>query len=226
MKKRISFLRDVPFFVNLEQSELEKLAPLFSSRMYEKGNMIFHEGEDGDELFIIESGVVQIHRENESRDIILAMFSDGDFFGDMAILENKATRSASAKAVEKSTLYVLKRFDFEQLLTSTPSMTYKILMTIAERLRMANELISDLTILDARKRIIKGLLRLSETHGIQQSDGIWIDLKLTHQQLADMTGTARETVTKIMLELQNKQLVKVEKKKILLMNLDILEQYV
>ncbi|MNI90899.1 Global nitrogen regulator [compost metagenome] len=71
-----------------------------------------------------------------------------------------------------------------------------------------------------RKRIARMLLRLTEQHGVPSADGILIDLKLTHQHLADMTGTARETVTKLLLELQNEQLIRNDQKKIVVCNMD------
>jgi CRP/FNR family cyclic AMP-dependent transcriptional regulator len=89
-----------------------------------------------------------------------------------------------------------------------------------DRLRDANKLITDLTIHDVRTRIARMLLRLTEQHGIPSADGILIDLKLTHQHLADMSGTARETVTKLLLELQNEQLIRIDQKKISINNID------
>lgn len=218
MKEMLGFLRDFPFFHNLEEEDLEKVASLFMIRTYEKGINVFLEDDEGDELYIIQSGVVKIYKENEAREIILAIFREGDFFGEMAVLENEQVRSASAQTVEKTTLYVLKRNDFAWLMNNNPQITFKILQTALERLRKANEFITDLTILDARTRIARGLLRLIEIHGVQIEDGILIDLKLTHQQISDMTGTVRETVTKVMLELQNQEMIKVDKKKILICN--------
>lgn len=218
--KRRQIVQQFPFFEGLEEAQLEKIAPLFMTRDYRKGEYVFWENEEGDELFMIKTGLVKIFRQDQTREIILAIFSDGDFFGEMAVLENERVRSASAKTLEKTTLYVLKRSDFISLLYENPTILIKILETALERLRQANELITDLTILNARTRMIRMLLRLCEQHGIQSKDGVLIDLKLTHQQLADMTGTVRETVTKILLELQDSDLVRVDKKKIFIPNVE------
>jgi len=220
------FLRHFPFFQDLEDEDLAKLAPLFLTRTYEKGTNIFREGEAGEELFIIKSGVVKIYRDDEVRDIILAIFRDGDFFGEMAVLENEQVRSASAKTMEKTVVYYLTRRDFVALLEQNPKISRRILETALDRLRKANELITDLTLLDVRTRIIKMMLRLTEKHGVNQKTGILIDLKLTHQQIADMTGTVRETVTKVLLDLQNQDFIQIKKKKILICNLAEIERLV
>jgi len=220
------FLRYFPFFQDLEEEDLAKLSPLFHTRTYGKGTEIFHEGQAGEELYIIKSGLVKIYRDDEVRDIILAIFRDGDFFGEMAVLENEQFRSASAKTMEQTDVYFLSRRDFVSILDQNPKISLRILETALDRLRKANEMITDLTLLDARARIIKMMLRLTEKHGITQKSGLLIDLKLTHQQIADMTGTVRETVTKVLLDLQNQDFIQVKKKKILICNLAEFERLV
>lgn len=226
MEEKLVFLREFPFFQQLELEELNVVASLFMTRTYDKGLNVFLEDGAGDELYIIQSGVVKIYKESDAREIILAIFREGDFFGEMAVLENELRRSASAKIMEETTLYVLKRNDFISLMSNNPLISYKIMKTALERLRKANELITDLTVLDARTRIGRGLLRLIENHGVRHKNEILIDLKLTHQQIADMTGTVRETVTKIMLELQNQNLIEIDKKKIMICDIEKFKQIV
>lgn len=222
MKISPQLLRDFPLFENLDDEHLDEISNLCSKRIYIKGESIFHEGEEGDALYLVISGVIQIYQDNNSRDVILSIFREGDFFGEMALLQNERVRSASARTIEKSTLCILKKRDFIPLLKSKPEILICILETTLDRLRDANKLITGLTILDVRTRIARMLLRLTEQHGVPTTEGILIDLKLTHQHMADMTGTARETVTKSLLELQNEQLIRIDQKKILVCNIDIL----
>lgn len=215
-------LRDFPFFEHLDDVHLAEISKLCSERVYIKGESIFFEGDEGDELYLVLSGVIQIYQDNYFRDVIFSIFREGDFFGEMALLQNERVRSASARTIEKSTLCILKKRDFIPLLKSKPEIMIGILETTLDRLRDANKLITDLTILDVRTRIARMLLRLTEQHGVPTAEGMLIDLKLTHQHLADMTGTARETVTKSLLELQNEQLIRIDQKKILVCNMDAL----
>lgn len=214
---KMKFLLDVPFFSELSPVELEPLTNLIIERKYKKGATIFLEGDSGDEFYIIKSGMVKIYRFDGIREVILDLFREGDYFGEMAVfqLKNK-TRSASAETLEPTVLYALKRKEFLEVLESKPKLALKLLDISMNRLRKANEKIEDLTFLDARSRIIKTILDLSEDHGVSHPEGTLVNMKLTHQQLADMVGTVRETVTKVLLELQSHDYIHIEKKKILL----------
>ena len=222
-KVNSQLLRDFPLFENLSEDHLYDISVICHVSTYSKGESIFWEGDEGNELYLVISGVVQIYQANQSRDIILAILREGDFFGEMALLQNEKVRSASAVAIEKSTLCVLRKDFFNQLVKSKPDILLHILETTLDRLRDANRLISNLTINDARKRVARILIRLTEQHGVNSVQGLLINLKLTHQQLADMIGTARETVTKVLLELQQENVILINKKKILVINLDMLK---
>lgn len=216
-------LRDFPLFEHLHDEFLAEIAALCSESTYVKGEVIFREGDRGDELYFIRSGVVQVFQDNQSRDVILSVFSEGDFFGEMALLQNEKVRSTSAKTVERTTLCILKKQHFIPLVKSKPDILLSILETSLDRLRKANKLITSLTIRDVRTRLARMLLTLTEQHGVPVADGILIDLKLTHQHLADMTGTARETVTRLMLEFQDEHFIRIDQRKILVCNKTELE---
>lgn len=217
------FLKEVPFFCDFSFDELAQVKKLFIELRYKKGAPIFFEGDTGEELFIVKSGLVKIFRFDRSREVILALFRDGDYFGEMAVLQTNQVRSASAQALESTVLYAMKRKDFQTLLANNPKLTLNLVDSLMDRLRRANEQIEDLTFLDARSRIIKTLLMLGNGHGVSQENGLLINMKLTHQQIADMVGTVRETVTKVLLELQDKFLISIDKKFILLKDKGALE---
>jgi len=217
----------VPFFQELSPDELEPIAELLLERRYKKGATIFLEGDQGDELYIIKSGMVKIFRFDGVREVILALFREGDYFGEMEVIQRtEYGRSASAETLEPSVLYGLKRKDFVEFMEQKPQVALKLLDISMSRLRSTNEQLRNLTFLDARSRIIKTIIRLSQEHGVLTADGTLIDLKLTHQQLADMVSTVRETVTKVLLELQNKQLIHIDKKRILIQSPDQLKMLV
>jgi len=219
------FLDGLPYFKDLNQQDLDELSTLFMERKYERGVDVFQEYGEGNELFFIQSGAVKIYRTDDSREIILAILGFGDLFGEMAVLQEQYPRSASAKTMEPSTFFVLKRRDFLSLINKSPQIAIRILQAALDRLRRANEFITDLTTLDARTRIARGLLRLTEKHGIRKEGGIAIDIRLTHQQIADLTGTVRETVTKVLLDMQLQEAITITKKKIIILDIGKLEQF-
>ncbi|MBY9079093.1 Crp/Fnr family transcriptional regulator [Paenibacillus sp. HN-1] len=209
----LSFLhQEVPFFAGLREDELAPLAPLLAKRSYKKNTMIFFEGDPGNELYIIKSGSVKIYRNSDSREIILKVFRDGDLFGEMAMLEEERLRSASAETMEACELLIMRKREFVELLTSRPQLMLRLLSLFMERLRRADDLIEHLSFLDVRSRVIQLLLDLSEQHGRPSDAGTVIDVRMTHQQLAGMAGTGREAVTKVLSELQSKNLLLVDRK--------------
>jgi len=220
MQDIIRLLMNVPIFEDFDPEELRSVAPLFKERHYKKGTILFFEGDSGDELFIIQTGFVKIYRLEHSLDqtkeITLALFRDGDFFGEMSLIQKGATRSATAETIEPSTIFTLTRNDFFGFMEKSPKLCLKLLEVSMKRLRKANDQIHDLTFLDVRSRIIKNIDRLSQEYGIPMEQGLLIDLKLTHQQIANMVGTVRESVTKVLQELQDDRIILIDKKRIII----------
>lgn len=216
-------IESIPFLNQLDADSLKGIEPLFRVKHFKKGAIIFLEGDPGDEMYVIHSGLVRIYRFDEVKKVTLAFFSDGDYFGEMALMDQGQVRSATAETMEPTIVFALSKADFEKLLFANPRLIMKLLEFTMERLRKANEQIQDLTFLDVRMRIIKMLLRLAHEHGTEKHDGIEIRIKLTHQQIADLVGAVRETVTKVMLELQEEQLISIYHKKIRLMDIAALE---
>ncbi|WP_166241420.1 Crp/Fnr family transcriptional regulator [Paenibacillus turpanensis] len=224
MNSILELLRQIVIFQGLDFEELERIAPLFSERKVPKGTVLFCEGDPGHEMYIIKSGLVKIHRLESNREIILTLFRQGDYFGEMALITPGQTRSATAETLETTELYVLLRENFNEFLLKTPSIMMKLLETTMERMRRTNEQIEDLSFLDVRSRIIKLIIRLGEEYGKPVADGVLIEMKLTHQHIANMAGTVRESVTKILQELQLEQVIDVQSKMILIRRAEELQK--
>lgn len=209
-------LKSVPLFEDLGFDELNSIAPLFSERKVKKGTILFFEDEAGDEFYIVKSGLVKIYRIDDAKEIILAMFREGEFFGEMALIRQTMKRTATAETLEPSVFYVLSRSDFAHFVETYPRLLLRLLETLSDRLAKANEQIIDLTFLDVRTRIYKTLLRLAEEYGTPYQNRSVINVKLTHQQVANMVGTVRESVTKSLLELQDEGIVAIQNKYIMI----------
>jgi CRP/FNR family transcriptional regulator len=224
MDEWIRMLEQVPIFEDFSEQELLDVLPLFKEKTYKKGAILFLEGEIGEELFIIRSGLVKIYRLEQNKEITLSLFRDGDFFGEMSLIQKGATRSATAETIEPSTFLTLNRGDFVRFMEASPKLCLRLLEVTMQRLRKANDKIHDLTFLDVRSRIVKTILRLHDEYGVPHRDGTMIDLKLTHQQIANMVGTVRESVTKVLQELQDGKIIAIDKKRILVLQPGKLKQ--
>lgn len=210
MEKK-SALKRVPLFSKIADKELEKIAEISNLKKYRKDEDIFSEGEVGDALYILFSGVVKVFRtSSDGRIKTLALLQKGDFLGEMAILE-KEIRSANVRAVEDAELLVINKRDFAASLTSNPQIAFRIMETLCTRLRDADQQIESLTFQNVSGRLVIALLDLAEKHGVQTEKGVKINMELTHQELSEMVGTAREVVSRILNDFRKTDCIEIEK---------------
>jgi CRP/FNR family cyclic AMP-dependent transcriptional regulator len=194
----ISFLRNVPIFSDLEDKDLLKVVKLGTRQKYKKGNIVVLEQESGAALFVIISGKVKVVRMDEDgREVILSMFGPGEFFGEMALLDGLA-RSASVVSTVKSELFMIHRRDFLELLHDYPTVTISLLAELAMRLRKADMQIKSLSLKDAAGRVANVLLILADDVGIFRKGKVEIDELPLQQDVANMAGTSRETVSRVL----------------------------
>jgi len=192
------FLRNVPIFADLEERELQKIAKLGTRQKYKKGNIVVLEQESGAALFVIVSGKVKVVRMDEDgREVILSMFGPGEFFGEMSLLDGMA-RSASVVATVKSELFMIHRRDFLELLHEYPPVAISLLAELAMRLRKADMQIKSLSLKDAAGRVANVLLMLSDDLGIFRKGKVEIEDLPLQQDIANMAGTSRETVSRML----------------------------
>jgi len=193
-----SFLRNVPIFADLEDKELERIAKLGTRQRYKKGNIVVLEKESGAALFVIISGKVKVVRTDvEGREVILSMFGPGEFFGEMALLDGLA-RSASVVAISKAELFMIHRRDFLESMHQFPAIAIALLAEMAMRLRKADMQIKSLSLKDAAGRVANVLLILADDVGIFRKGKVEIDDLPLQQDLANMAGTSRETVSRML----------------------------
>ncbi len=223
--ERVQFLERIPLFEGLCAEHLDSFARLLVERTFARGDVIFFEDDPGDALYIVQSGRVKIYRVAEDgREKTLALMSEGEFFGEMAIVDG-GPRSAIAEAVVKSTLYALHRADFQKMVASTPAISLGMIKVLSNRLRQTNAQVMDAVFRDVRGRVTQTLLKLATRHGVRLEEESMIDMKLTHQELANMVGTARETVSRILAELQDAGLVRFEGRNMVLVDPARLKEY-
>ena len=193
----INFLRNVPIFAELEEKDLLRVVKLGTSQKYKKGNIVVLEQESGAALFVIITGKVKVVRMDEDgREVILSMFGPGEFFGEMSLLDGLA-RSASVVATVKSELFMIHRRDFLELLNEFPSVTISLLAELAMRLRKADMQIKSLSLKDAEGRVANVMLILADDVGIFRKGKVEIDDLPLQQDIANMAGTSRETVSRM-----------------------------
>lgn len=190
-------LASTALFAVLSADDLHELAHTTRTRMYERGDVIFRKDDPGYTLYAIITGGVKISvSSSEGDEIILAILTDGQFFGEMALFDD-LPRSADAEAIQKTEVLTVQREDLIRLLERRPRLAIsQLLKVLGQRLRATNELLEDAAFLDIPARLAKRLLDLADQHGQKTPQGTRINLRLTQQDLASMIGARRENVNR------------------------------
>lgn len=218
MVAKIQSLKNVPIFSSLSEQHLEELAEIVLEKTYRKNQVIFDQGDPGSSLIVIKSGLVKISLvDSNNHEFIIKTFSVNDFFGEMSLLDG-GSRSATATAVEDTHAFIIFRQNFISLIQKTPSMALGMLTELSDRLRTTTENISNLTFFDAYGKVAQCLLSLADKLGKREEDGVTLQLTLSRQELANMSGLSRETFARILKEFQVRGCLKVQGKKIVILN--------
>jgi CRP/FNR family transcriptional regulator/CRP/FNR family cyclic AMP-dependent transcriptional regulator len=209
----------VPLFSCLSSMDRSAVCKIMIPRTFTANEVIVHEDDDeGQTFFILVSGKVHVAVfTTEGKSAILATLKPGDFFGEMAMLDGEP-RSASVIASEQCTLLMLYRKMFIDILQRYPKITIQILIEMSRRLRRANRHINTLSLMSVYGRVADVLLQLAKEQGQRLRNMVVIPNRPTHQVIADMAGTSRETVSRIMSQLQKKHYLVVDGKKLVILN--------
>ena len=198
----VESLRTVPLFSSVGDRDLDAIASLLIERRFPKNKIIVEEGLPGDYMYVIREGRVKVTKlSGDGREQILALLEAGDFFGEMALLE-QAPRSATVRALTETRMLALSRRDFLHLLESSPDLAMAMIRELTRRLRRVDEQANSLSFQRVEERTKGVLVRLSREQLQGAHRGRFMTPQLTHQQIADMIGTSRETVTRVLKDLR------------------------
>lgn len=217
-------LKNVPLFADLDEAELDQVAQLCRPRAITRGNVIFYEDDPGTGAYIILGGKVKIVvNADDGREHILGILQENDVFGEMSLLDGQA-RSASAIAVDDVQMVTIQRDEFLKLLRQNPDLTLKLLVTLSLRLRAADRNMESLAFLSAPGRVARLLLELGKEHGERTPDGLTFSHKMTRQELASLAGTSRETLTRVLMDYQDRGIIHLDKNRLTLKNEEKLKE--
>ena len=217
-------LRNVPIFTDLTDSDLTKIASNMVPRVYEKGQMILLEESMGETFFIITEGAVKVTRLSaDGREVILAILGESDFFGEMSLLDGEG-RSANIVANEDAKVLTLSRSDFLDCLESYPKIAIALLEELAIRLRKSDQQIESLSLSDSEHRIGITLIRLAGELGTIKQGHVTVKNLPYQQDIANMAGTSRETVSRTLKLLEEKKLVRRTNRNLTIYNFDAFRQ--
>jgi len=199
---KLEVLQNIQLFSSLTEQELQQIADKIRIEEFGKNEIVLREEDTNEFMYIILDGQVKVVQATEDgKEILLAIHKTHDFFGEVSLLDGM-TAPATVQASEDSFIAFISKKDFYALLSAQSKVLEKLLEILCARLRDSWKRIYLLTFKHASDRVKTLFLSLSFENGTRTPEGIVIDLKLTHQEIADMTGLTRESVTRVLDKLQ------------------------
>ena len=218
-----SCTRKVPIFSILDESESDHVAELILHRSYSKGSLIIMEDDSLESLIIVNKGSVKVYSYTpEEREQILYIFTEGDFFGERYLMKSRKS-DYYVEALEDTEVCMVQKNDFEKLLAEKPGIGLKIIEELSTRLERLEDAVRNMGTKTVESRVGAILLEFAGKYGIEQKDGILVELPLSREGIANYIGLARETVSRKLGLLQDEGIIEmIGNKKILIRRMDLL----
>jgi CRP/FNR family cyclic AMP-dependent transcriptional regulator len=197
----------------LRKSDLNVLMRNGQRKLCTKNSLIIDEGDRPDSAYIINSGKVKIYLSDEhGKEIVLSILKDGGYFGEMSLIDKEAC-SAAVMAMEDTEVTVISHRNFWDCMHSHPEIAERIMVGLVVRLREANKKISSLALQDAHERVVNLLLGLAH----EQDGQLVINDRPTHQHIANIVGTSREMITRILKDLSTAGYISIDGKRLVIL---------
>lgn len=216
MSERIWYLKRCELFQRLSPQQLAQLESQCRMREFPRGSLVYSPSDRGDSVLLLASGRVKICTiTGKGKQAILAFIEPGELFGELAILE-PGSREEYAETCERSTVISAPADQMRQLMEEQPALAIGITKLIGLRRKRLERRLKSLLFHSNRERLVHTLLDLAEQYGYPVNGGVQLRIKLSHQDLANIIGSTRETVTIVLGELQTEQHVRIGRRKITL----------
>ena len=217
-------LRQSPLFSALDDEAATALRASMSETRLRRGEVLFHEGDEGDKLYIVTEGKVKLGRTSaDGRENLLAIQGPGQMFGELSLFD-PGPRSATVTAVTDSVFSSLSHEDLLRWLDGRPAVARGLLAQLAGRLRRANDVVADLVFSDVPGRVAKALLDLADRFGRTADDGVHVHHDLTQEELAQLVGASRETVNKALADFVSRGWMRLEPRSVVITDIERLSR--
>jgi len=212
------YLKNTFVFSGLSNRDLAAISKALVPRQYKSGEVIFWEKDVGNLMYIIRSGLVKIERQERWGKVkTLALIGQGECFGEMALF-GEGKRSATARVLEDSDMLVIDRESFLDVLAHNAQVAFNMIQVLCRRLAVADTQITDIAFKNVNGRVASQLLALADQYGIEKGKEKAINLRLTHQDIAEMVGTNRESISRAMSAFRREGSIAVRGRKIVILD--------
>lgn len=224
--RRIAFLKQVPLFASLPEKDLAILAGDLCLREYDKGEIIFHQGDHSRDFYVIMEGKIRVFRISPSgNETTIDIFSTGDVIGEFATVDNQP-RSATARAITRCVLLAMTQEKFLQRVREMPDLALGMMRLLAGKVRWTATYAETVAQFDAAGRLLYILLLYTERFGeeIEKGKRYTLDLALSQSDLASLVGARREWVNRILRDWRKRGLIEYRAGRITILDLPAAEK--
>jgi len=219
-----NLLKQAQLFADLSTEELESVSCRVALREFKKGEVILYEEDTNRYMYSVLEGEVKVYYSSEGgKESIVAFHGAGDSFGEVSLIDQQTT-PATVAAMERSLVLIVGREDFFAIIQNQPKVMHKLLLLLSGRLRHSWNQVRMLHFNDASNRVMASMREMASERGEKGAEGVLLRLRLTHQNIADMTGLTRETVTRVIDKWKKTDLLAIDKNRYILLRPGFFEE--
>ncbi|MDF2591656.1 MAG: cAMP-binding protein [Clostridia bacterium] len=222
---KYDYLKQISVFAQLKEEFLQKIDDISIVRSYPKGKTIFMEGDSGEAFFYIKSGLVKISKlSSDGREHILHILNEGHVFAEVTLFSS-SDYPATAEVLEDAEVGMIKNSALEKLIVETPEISLALIKYLNNRLIEAQNKVRNLALYDTFGRTAQALVKLADDYGKKTKAGTELDLNISRQELANMVGTTRETVIRVLSAFKKEMSIELDKSSIVIKDIEKVKQW-
>jgi CRP/FNR family transcriptional regulator, cyclic AMP receptor protein len=221
MEDKLWYLKNSSLFEQLDAAEIATIESRSRMQKFARKGLVYLPSDQGDSVFLLTSGRIKLfHVTAEGKETVLAFMEPGELFGELALFMPGQQREEFAEAMSASTVVMIPGSEIRRLMELKPSLTIEITRLMGLRRQRVERRLKSLLFRSNRDRLVYLLLELAEKYGERVPEGLQLGIRLSHQELASVIGSTRETVTVLLGELQYERTLIVKRRRVILTNLD------
>ncbi len=223
---KLWFLKHIRLFDGISPSEMQEMEKITRMEEVKKRQPLYLPGDPSSNVYLLKKGRVKIaNTAPNGKEVTFDILEPGEVFGELDVLED-APRSTSAETLDDAVICVIPRKDFDQYLAMHPTVMFKLTKLIGLRLKKIQSRVEDLVFREVPARLAHLLSELGKTEGVVEKQGIRLKVKLTHQEMANLIGCSRETVSTTMGQFRDDGRIQIDGRTITILKPDGLSRLV
>lgn len=223
-KSKLWYLKKINLFEEMTSEDMGKIERATRMESVKKKTPIFFPGDPSQQIYLLKEGRVKLSRiSEEGREVTIALLEAGEIFGELEVLDD-APRDTLAEALDDSKICVVSKKIFLEMVRSKPDFSFRLTKLIGFRMRKIESRVEDLVFRDVPARLAHLLLELAKDYGRKADLGLLLKIKITHQEIANLIGSIRETVSAVLGDFKRDGWIAFEGRQIILLRPDLLEK--